>query len=84
MQIRQGAYYFSRVAVGIVITVFGLLGTAVGILAILDPVGAKMSDDADPLGTPPSFSESAAVTFLFLLIAGAGIWLMTYKSKRVE
>ncbi len=82
MQTRANVYYFLRKGAGFMIALFGLLGTGVGILAILDPAGSKMSDDSDPFGTPPSLLESVARTLFYLLITGFGIWLLSYKSKR--
>ena len=41
-----------------------LLGTLVvtmGVIAILDPRGVQMANDADPFGTPPSAWFSAAL-----------------------
>jgi hypothetical protein len=38
----------------------GVLVAGVSLLAVLDPVGTKSADDADPFGTPPSRSTSLA------------------------
>ena len=35
---------------GLVISALGLLIAGLGLLGLIDPVGTKMSDDADPLG----------------------------------
>jgi hypothetical protein len=68
---------------GSLITVFGSLGILFGIITILDPVGSKLSDDSNPLGTPPTTMESLALTAMYLLIFGLGIVIVyrTYNFK---
>lgn len=65
-----------RVAFGCFLTLFGSLGIVVGIIAIIDPIGSKMSDDNDPLGIPPTVSESLIITLVYVLIFTLGICLI--------
>jgi hypothetical protein len=44
--------------VWVVTALIGLLLAAVSVLALVDPEGTKMADDADPFGTPPSRMSS--------------------------
>jgi hypothetical protein len=70
-----------RISIGIALGLFGFLGVAFGILAMIDPVGAKGSDDGDPFGTPPTFFFSLLLTIAYLAITSAGIFLIAYKGK---
>jgi hypothetical protein len=69
-------YRFFCVVIGGAMTLFAFLGVGVGILAMLEPVGTKMADDSDPLGTPPNLTESLLLTLLYALIGAFGIWLV--------
>ena len=40
------------ILVGLVVGAVGILTGLVEVLAVVDPVGTKLSDDADPLGNP--------------------------------
>jgi hypothetical protein len=64
-----------RIVLGLVLCLFGLLGTALGLLAIADPVGMKMADDGNPFGPPPSLIESLAMTGFFTALGATGLWL---------
>lgn len=55
---------------------FGLLGCAVSLLAIIDPVGAKMADDSDPFGMPPSIFSSLVLLVFFIAVSGLGAYLV--------
>jgi hypothetical protein len=61
---------------GCILFVIGVFAALVTIHAILDPVGAKMSDDADPFGTPPSRVSSLFMLLLWLVVSGIGTWLL--------
>ena len=77
-------FYVVRVGIGFIIALFGILATGISIIGMIDPVGAKMSDDNDPFGTPHTLGESVAITLFYLLITAFGVWLMSHKSKRVK
>ena len=40
-----------------VVVLFGFICVLLSIAAFIDPAGAKMSDDADPFGPPPTVME---------------------------
>ena len=54
----------------------GLVGTAVALLSIFDPVGSKMADDGDPFGTPPSLLDSFLILLVYLGVSGVGAFLV--------
>ncbi len=61
---------------GLFLLLGGIVGTAVSLLAVLDPVGTKMSDDADPFGTPPSFFSSLSILLVYLGVSGVGAFVV--------
>lgn len=71
-----------RIVLGIAIIGFGLLGVAVGLLAFADPVSAKMADDSDPLGEPPSRLAIAGQTLGFGVLGTIGVVLAVYPPKK--
>lgn len=55
----------------------GLLFGLLEFLAIVDPVGTKMSDDADPLGDPTiPIWQHAIFVFVTLFLLATGLWLV--------
>ena len=72
-----------RICFGSIFILSGLLGVIIGIFGIIDPVGAKMADDADPFGVPDTFSESLNITCFYGLIFLFGMWLVL-RSKLVR
>jgi hypothetical protein len=65
---------FARPA-GLVLLLSGIVGTAVALLSIFDPVASKMADDGDPFGTPPSLFSSLVILFIYLCLCGPGAFL---------
>ena len=65
-----------RIVSGLFFMLVGVIGVLVGIIAIIDPVGTKMSDDSDPFGVPPTFAEGLTLTLAFVLIFSLGILLV--------
>jgi hypothetical protein len=61
---------------GLFLLISGLIGTAVALLSIIDPVASKMADDGDPFGTPPSLLSSASILLVYLGVAGVGAFLV--------
>ena len=59
-----------------ILVVLGLLGVTFGVLAIVDPVGSKAADDADPFGTPPTRRESLRITLVYVLVGASGYVLL--------
>jgi hypothetical protein len=66
---------------GLVLLVVGFLGVAVSVFAILDPAGAKMADDANPFGAPPSLLSSVLIFVFYLAVCVLGFFL-TWRSVR--
>jgi len=62
--------------VGALLLVFGLLGVIVAIFALVDPAGAKLADDGNPFGPPPSRVQSVQQMVAFAVTALAGAWLI--------
>jgi tryptophan-rich sensory protein len=46
------------------------------ILALADPVGVQMSNDADPFGTPPGWRVHAVWFGVIAALSAAGGWLI--------
>ena len=63
------------IVAGFGLSLLGLVGSFVSILAIIDPVGTKMADDADPFGLPPTTAESSLVLLAYMAIMSIGAWL---------
>lgn len=57
-----------RAGCAAILIIVGLLIAGLSILALIDPAGAKMADDNDPFGPPPS-----RVYDVVLLAAGLGL-----------
>jgi len=55
---------------GLLLLLIRTLGSAVSILAIIDPVGAKAADDNDPFGVPPSLLSSLLMLLIFCVFLG--------------
>ena len=72
--------YVLRIAAGGLLAFIGFIGSGVGIIGILDPVGSKMADDSDPFGAPPPLWQALVITLFFVLLLGLGIWLIAKKS----
>lgn len=53
----------------------GGFGLAVAVLALLNPLGAKLREVGDPLGAPVSTGEGLLVIGLHLVLIAAGAWL---------
>ena len=67
--------------VGLGMLGLGLLGFLVGLHSIYDPVSAQMSNDNDPFGAPPTFSDSLLVTSVYLAVCLMGAFVC-YLSAR--
>ena len=69
---------------GVGLSLLGLVGVLVSILAIIDPVGTKMADDGDPFGTLPTTVESSVLLMAYLLITSFGAWLSWRGGRRSD
>ena len=61
---------------GVVFILLGILGVFFGLIEMIDPVGSKMSDDADPFGVPRSFSETLNLICFWGILLLLGMWLL--------
>lgn len=50
--------------VWLVTALIGLIVVVLGIIAMIDPAGAQLANDADPFGEPPSRIKSLAMTLV--------------------
>src|SRR4051812_20939696 len=78
---RMSAAKSVTAVLGVVLLLVGLLMSAVSVLAIIDPAGAKAADDNDPFGLPPSLLSSVAMLSVFLCVFGLGV-LVAWRSVR--
>ncbi len=66
---------------GLFLLISGLIGSAVALLSILDPVASKLADDGDPFGTPPSRFDSLLILLVYFGAFCVGAFLV-WKSGR--
>gem|GEM_PF-3539855 len=66
---------FSGIA-GPVLILVSVLGVLFSILALIDPAGVQASDDANPLGAPPTFLQSSGILLAYLLLGAVGTYLL--------
>lgn len=66
---------------GILLCLGGLAGVGMGVIAILDPIGTKMADDADPFGAPPSALASIFITISFALVVAVGFGMIWFADR---
>lgn len=73
-------------ALSLMLPLVGLLGSAVWLFAIFDPVGTQMADSNDPFGTPPSLLSSVLMllVYLGLGVAGAVLTRKSFRKPRVS
>ena len=60
--------------VGLILLAF-ILGS-MAVVAIFDPISAKMADDGDPFGTPPSRAFSAFILSASVALGIVGVYLI--------
>lgn len=61
---------------GVILLALGLGGSIVAILGIIDPAGAKLSDDADPFGAPLTLVNAILVCLTYMGLGFAGLYLL--------
>jgi hypothetical protein len=59
---------------GWLLIVVGIIPVLIGVVALLDPVATKLSDDSDPFGPPGPWYESAILIVVGLAICVAGTY----------
>lgn len=75
---------FAWVVAGLFVTLFGLVGSCIGFLGLIDPEGSKLSDDSDPLGEPTSVMTSLVIIVLFGAISALGLWMVSRSDKQSD
>ena len=72
-------YFFG----GLAVVGIGLLTGLVGVISILDPVGAKMSDDSDPFGSTRGIVLGGVVILAIgIAITIGGFFLITRMDRK--
>ena len=67
---------------GLVLGAIGLLVGLIEVIAIVDPVGTKMSDDADPFGNPHiPIQQHIVFVCITLLLLTSTAWLFHQSDK---
>lgn len=61
---------------GSALILLSVLGVVFSIFALIDPAGAQASDDANPLGAPPTFLHSSGIILAYLLVGAVGVYLL--------
>jgi hypothetical protein len=64
------------ISFGLILLVFGLGGSLVAVLGVIDPAGTKLSDDADPFGAPLTLLNAILVFLTYMGIGFAGLYLL--------
>ena len=65
-----------KYAIAMPLLLLALVGSIMCALAIVDPVGTKLSDDSDPFGKPPGRIVSSAMLLGFIAAGGVGLYLL--------
>jgi hypothetical protein len=65
-----------KYAAAMPLLLLALVGSFMCALALVDPVGTKLSDDSDPFGTPPGRIVSCAILLGFIAVGGAGLYVL--------
>ena len=68
-------------AIGYLISALGLGIVIVGLLAIADPQGAQLANDADSFGVPPSIAQLLLHVAVGVALSALGIWLVVRKQR---
>lgn len=68
-------------AIGYLLSALGLGIVIFGLLAVADPQGAQLANDADPFGVPKWIGELFVRVAIGLAISAMGIWLVVRKSR---
>jgi hypothetical protein len=67
---------FIGAIVGCALILLGGLGTLVSIHALIDPAFVQGSNDADPLGPPPTFLHSFGILLAYVALGAIGVYLL--------
>lgn len=72
-KLRMNTSIVVRSIAAAILIILGLLIVLVSVTALIDPVGTKHADDADPFGPAPSWLERAVI-----LLLGCGVLAVAY------
>jgi UPF0716 family protein affecting phage T7 exclusion len=67
---------------GLFLLISGLIGSAVALLSIIDPVASKMTDDGDPFGSPPSRLSSVLILLVYFGVSCVGAFLVRRSGRK--
>ena len=70
-------------ASGIFLLLIGVLVAFIEVLAVLDPTGSKMADDANPFGSLPSWGQQAIYILAVVALFYFGFRLINQGNRRV-
>ena len=65
-----------RKLAGLLLALFGVLVLCGSVLSFADPKEAKLADDTDPFGTPPSRLSSLCVGVVSMAVVISGLRMM--------
>lgn len=68
-------------AIGCLLAALGWGIVIFGLLAIIDPQGAQLANDADPFGTPPSMPSLLIQVGTGAVLLALGLWLVLRKAQ---
>lgn len=75
---------WARTFVGAGLFVVGCFGAIVAALSVIDPVGVKLADDADPLGTPDPWYVGILIASVYAACAVVGVWLLRFWKRKEQ
>jgi hypothetical protein len=70
------------VVAGLGLTLAGVVGVLLSVVAMLHPAGAKIANDVDPFGGPPTIMAAMLTLLVCLAMAAAGVWLSRRGKER--
>lgn len=71
-----------KVLSGLGIVLVGLVGVGIGVLAMIDPAGAKQADGGGPFVSPALRLWSIAIVLFFALVVALGFWIISLADGR--
>jgi hypothetical protein len=69
---------------GAILVLFSAFGVAFAVHALIDPAGAKLSDDGDPFGMPAPVVEVLLQLQVLVTLLCVGFWICCGKAKKTR
>ena len=69
-------------ALGVFLSALGLGVSLFALLALADPQGAQLANDADPFGAPSTTTETLLHLAAGLIALGTGCWLILHRKAQ--